>query len=128
MKKLYEILVPTNRNDGRPISTRYHRVWDSKVMEISKGITILSPGKGKWTSPDDELFDERMIPVRIACTEDEMETIIDMTMDYYEQEAIMAYVVSEAVIIKHREKPLEKTSNPTAEELKNIRSGRFPIF
>lgn len=119
--KLYEILVPTNRNDGRPISARFHRIWDKKVMEISGGVTILSPAKGKWSSSDDELFDERMIPVRIACAEGNIEKIINFTMDYYEQLAVMAYVISDEVIIKKRETPLPKTSSPSKEELDILR-------
>jgi hypothetical protein len=119
--KLYEILVPTNRNDGRPISARFHRIWDAKVMEISGGITILSPAKGKWSSTDNELFDERMIPVRIACNEIDIDKIIDFTMDYYEQLAVMAYVVSDEVIIKEREKPLGRTACPTSEDLSKLR-------
>lgn len=119
--KLYEILVPTNRNDGRPISARFHRIWDKKVMEISGGVTILSPAKGKWSSPDDELFDERMIPVRIACDENDIEKIIDFTMDYYEQLAVMAYVISDEVIIKNRETPITKTSCPTKEYFETLR-------
>jgi len=100
---LWEILVPTiHRVDGKPITTKYHRVWDKKVYEITKGITILTPAKGKWVCPEGGLFEERMIPVRIACTREEIETIIDMTIKYYDQLAVMAYKVSEEVIIKHK--------------------------
>jgi hypothetical protein len=101
-KFLYEILVPTIRNDGRPIRTRFHKVWDSKVYEITGGITILKPTKGKWVSAEGKLFDERMIPVRIACSAQQMDKIIDMTIDYYEQLAVMAYKISEEVIIRHK--------------------------
>jgi len=89
----------------------------TKTMTISNGITILTPEKGKWVSQENKLFSERMIPVRIGCDESEIEGIIDMTMDYYEQEAVMAYVLSENVIIKNRKKSLKKISNPTSEHL-----------
>lgn len=102
IRELWEILVPTQFNDGRPIRVRYHRVWDGKVYDITKGVTILPPAKGKWVNPDGKLFQERMIPVRIACNEEQIKKIIDMSMVYYDQEAIMAYRVSEKVIIKHR--------------------------
>ena len=68
--ELWEILVPTQYPSGKPIRTRFHRVWDEKVRAITGGLTILAVAKGTWTSPDGEVFRERMIPVRIACQED----------------------------------------------------------
>lgn len=99
--KLWEILVPTIRNNGTPIKTRFHRVWDKKVYDITGGLTILTPTKGKWVSPNGTLFAERMIPVRIACSEEQIREIIKMTIKYYEQEAVMAYLVSSQVIIEY---------------------------
>ena len=103
-KEMWEILVPTMFNDGRPIKTRYHKVWDKKVYAITGGLTILTPTKGKWVCPEGSLFEERMIPVRIVCTKEEIEEIIDMSMVYYDQLAILAYKVSDEVILKHRSK------------------------
>lgn len=100
MITLWEILVPTMM-DGKPVRTRYHRVWDAKVRALSKGLTILTPSKGQWVSPDGELFVERMIPVRIACTDVQIELIADTTAEYYKQQAVMYYKVSDIVIIKH---------------------------
>lgn len=99
--KLWEILVPTVRNDGKPIKTRFHRVWDKKVYSITHGLTILAPTKGKWVSPNGTLFAERMIPVRIACTEDQIDQIIDMTIEYYDQEAVLAYCIASNVKLKY---------------------------
>ena len=87
---LYEILVPTaHRVSGNPIRTRHHRIWDGKIRAISKGLTILAPAKGQWVSPDGVLFSERMIPVRIAATREQMKKIAAMTLVYYDQLAIM---------------------------------------
>lgn len=118
---LYEILVPTCRNDGRPISARCHRVWDNKVINIAGGITILNPAKGTWVSPKGETFKERMIPVRILCTREQIEKIIDMTIEYYEQEAVLAYVISSDTIMKYSDKDFtaENTKYPTSKDLKN---------
>ena len=99
-KCLWEILVPTMRNDGRPIRIRFHKVWDAKVRDISGGLTIMPVAKGQWLFKD-ELFQERMIPVRIIATRSEMDKIIDMTIKYYEQLAVLAYKVSEEVILRH---------------------------
>jgi hypothetical protein len=101
-KYLWEILVPTiHRSSGKPIKTRYHRVWDEKVREISGGLTILQPTKGQWLSMTGELFVERMIPVRIMCNAYEIEQIADMTAKYYNQLAVMFYQVSDEVKVKH---------------------------
>lgn len=103
-QKLWEILVPTVRNpedDGTvvPYRTRYHRVWDQKVKAIAGGLTVLTPVRGTWVSDEDETFHERMIPVRIMCTEDEIIKIAHMTKDYYKQLAVMVYMISSDVRI-----------------------------
>jgi len=100
--ELYEILVPTVRNNGRPIRTRFHRVWDAKIREISGGLTILTPVKGQWVSPDKTLFKERMIPVRIAATREQIDKIIDLTLAYYEQHVVMCYRISDLVIMRSK--------------------------
>lgn len=101
--KLWEILVPTMSNEGKPYRTRYHRVWDKKVRDITGGLTIMSVSKGQWVNPaDGELFIERMIPVRIACTREQIEKIMDMTLVYYDQITVMAYIVSEEVIFRNK--------------------------
>lgn len=102
---LWEILVPTEKclQPGKFYTARYHRVWDSKVREITGGLTILTPAKGQWISPSGELFVERMIPVRIAATREQINEIIDLTLEYYDQLAVMCYKVSDEVIVRHRE-------------------------
>jgi hypothetical protein len=101
-KELWEILVPTIRNDGRPFRLRYHRVWDAKVRAISGGLTVMPVAKGQWVHGE-KLFTERMIPVRIVATRAEMDSIIDMSIKYYDQIAMLAYKVSEEVVLKYRE-------------------------
>lgn len=103
MIELWEILVPTISNAGKPFRTRFHRVWDTKVRAITGGLTVMPVAKGQWIAPEGDLFVERMIPVRIACTEDQISQIIDMTMKYYDQRAVMAYLISANLIIRHRD-------------------------
>jgi hypothetical protein len=83
-------------------TTRYHRVWDEKVRAITGGLTVLTPAKGQWVSPTGELYAERMIPVRIVATRDQINQIIDLTLEYYDQLAVLAYKVSDEVILKER--------------------------
>jgi hypothetical protein len=103
-KALYQIFVPTQRNNpvgkNKFYSTRFHRVWDQKVRTITGGLTIHTPTKGQWVAPDGKLFQERMIPVQIVCTDDEIIQIADMTAQYYEQEAIMYFMVTSKVVIR----------------------------
>lgn len=94
---VWEILVPTVMPKGRPIRTRQHRVWDEKVCQITGGLTVMPPVRGQWVSSDDELFLERMIPVRIACTREQIREIAVMTIDFYDQQAVMYYRISSEV-------------------------------
>ncbi len=126
-KSMWEILVPTEKrvktrapgpSDVPPgaeyrevreawerrnsYTTRYHRVWDEKVRAITGGLTILTPAKGQWVSPSGELYAERMIPVRIVATRAQIEEIIDHTLEYYDQLAVLCFKISDEVIIKER--------------------------
>lgn len=102
--QLWEILVPTCFNCGTTISTDYHKAWDERVYKISGGLTIFQPVRGKWIAPSGELLAESMIPVRIATSKKNIEEIIDFSLKYYDQLAIMAYKISDDVIIKHKGK------------------------
>lgn len=106
MKGMWEILVPTERRTepGKYYRTRYHRVWDAKVREITGGLTIMSPALGQWVNPSTgELFKERMIPVRIVATREEIELIIYLTLKYYDQLAVLCYRISDEVIVKFKD-------------------------
>lgn len=99
MKCMWEILVPTVRNNGKPYRTRYHRVWDAKVRAIAGGLTILTPAKGQWISTEtDTLYIERMIPVRIACTREEILKIAEFSKKYYDQERMLVFKITDEVM------------------------------
>jgi len=102
-KYLWEILVPTFDNDGKHFGLSYHQKWDEKVRAIAGGITILKTSKGQWVSREGDLYYDRMIPVRIYCTEPEIDQIIQITIDYYNQLAVMCYRVSDCVKLVHKE-------------------------
>lgn len=98
MEHYYEILVPTiHYPSGKPISTRYHRVWDQKVRAITGGLTIHQPVKGQWMY-ENTLNSERMIPVRIACSPERITDILRMTKLYYNQIEVFCVKISEEVI------------------------------
>lgn len=100
MKCIWEILVPTVRADGEYFRTRQHREWDIRVRRLTGGLTVLPPVRGQWMNALGRLEDERMIPVRVACTEDEINQIADMTAAFYKQDAVMFYCISDKVFIK----------------------------
>lgn len=101
-RPLWEILVPTiKRLTGKPNKTKFHKKWDEKVREISGGLTILTPVKGQWISKDGSLFHDRMIPVRIIATREEIEKIVDITLKHYDELAILCYKISDEVILKY---------------------------
>lgn len=102
MDDLWEILVPRKFNDDREVPLAHHQAWDDRVRKITGGLTILRPAKGIWESPVGTVFKEEMIPVRIACSREQIDQIIDLTLDHYDQLAVMAYRVSNEVIIKMR--------------------------
>lgn len=93
-KKLFQVVVPTRYGDTlKPISTKHHKNWDKYVRSISNGLTILSPAKGQWIH-EQSLFEERVIPVLIMCTEKEINNIVQFTLRHYRQKAVMYFVVS----------------------------------
>jgi len=106
-KELWEILVPKNKNNGDSFRMPHHWKWDEYVKNISGGLTIMRVAKGEWLSRTEGWFKDYVIPVRIICTLEEINDIIDFTIKHYNQEAVMAYKVSEHVIIKHKEKEHE---------------------
>ncbi len=97
-KSLYEILVPTKFEDTqKPVSTRHHRKWDEYVRPFSGGLTILKPARGQWISKG-QLYEDRMIPVRLLLDATDLKLILKFTKKHYRQIAILAYKISDEVI------------------------------
>lgn len=109
-KPLWEILVPCvhgeaepRTSNGNPVKVRHHKVWDAKVREICGGLTIMKPARGEWVSEDDQLYQERMIPVRIMASENEVKKIAEFTIKHYNQLAVMYYKVTEDCYVMERQ-------------------------
>lgn len=99
---LWEILVPTKFEDTqKPVSLKHHKEWDKFVHKVAGGSTIMTPCKGYWIDSD-KLYKDRVIPVRIACTEKQIHKIIDFTLHHYRQIAVMAYKLSDTIILKRK--------------------------
>ena len=99
--ELWEILVPYKMG-RKNVQLPYHKEWDEKVIAITGGLTIYKTTKGIWTSPTtNKTHKEAMIPVRIACSKEQFEQIIDITITHYKQEAVFGYKVSDEVLIRY---------------------------
>lgn len=97
--KLWEILVPYVM-DGKMVPVFYHQKWDKKVIKITQGLTFATDNpQGKWLDKNGQISGEKMIPVRIACTEDQIKQIMELTLEHYEQEAIFVTLISKKVLI-----------------------------
>ncbi len=97
-RSVWEILVPaTRREGGRPYTLWYHRKWDAKVNEICGGLTIMTPVRGQW-SQGGGVVAERMIPVRILADDRTMEKVVALTLEHYDQLAVLAYKISDQYI------------------------------
>lgn len=96
--ELWEILVPCQYNNGKPVRTRHHREWDKRVRQIAGGLTIMKPARGQWVHHG-ALFEERMIPVRIACDLVQISRIARITLLHYKQLAVMVYKVSDFCLV-----------------------------
>lgn len=103
-KQLWEILVPRYSNERIEYSLDHHKIWDEKIRGFGGGLTILKTVKGQWISPEIELFVEQMIPVRVLCDEKTIDKIIDLTLDHYNQQAVLAYEISRNIKLKYKKK------------------------
>lgn len=97
-KYMWEILVPTYSNEGKPFRTRHHREWDKYVLKISGGQTILTPVMGRWLD-EGELYNDRNIPVRFIATEKEMKLVAERTKKHYSQLRVCVTKLGESFII-----------------------------
>ncbi|MFA5366589.1 MAG: hypothetical protein WC333_01785 [Dehalococcoidia bacterium] len=120
-QELWEILVPSFSNGGEKFPLEHHKKWDAFVKKIAKGVTIMKTAKGEWVSPTGQVYMDRMIPCRIICNESQMDKIIDFTIEHYDQEAVLAYKISDNVILRHRN---DKSINEDVQRLWNQRNYR----
>lgn len=110
---MWEILVPNSMPSHTPftesaecphtgdpinkITMYHHKKWDDKVRSIAGGLTVMRTAKGEWVNDTNHLYRERMIPVRIVCTLNEIKELAVWTKTHYEQEAILFYKISDEV-------------------------------
>lgn len=104
LKRDKTLQVPI-RDKNWKISTKYHKVWDKMVIKHTGGLTVYRPSQGYWTAPTGSTVRERMIPVRISCSRAEIREIAEFTAEYYNQEEVMYYLVSNEVYFYSEKQP-----------------------
>jgi hypothetical protein len=108
--QLWEILVPYSMGEhdnlclniprsNKTVPVPYHQDWDAEVRRITGGLTILKCAKGEWVDEEGAVYRELMIPVRIACTEQQIIQIAQFTQHHYRQKAVFCSLVSERTLI-----------------------------
>jgi hypothetical protein len=105
----------------KPIRTRHHKKWDERIQAISGGMTILSSARGKWTFQGVE-YPEKVIPVRIMCSEAQMKRIVQITIEHYRQKAVMYYVLSNQVFVVNAE--VAKNTKPESKDTEAVRKAK----
>jgi|SRR3989338_4571217 len=101
-RNLWEILIPAYSPEKKKYPLSYHQKWDAQIRKISGGLTILNTANGQWITAKGKLLIEKMIPVRILCTKREIQKIITLTLAHYQQEAVLAYKISDEVVLRRR--------------------------
>lgn len=98
MKSVFEILIPSQFNDRKTIHVEHHYAFDDFVKGIAGGLTILRSGMGYWVDLSGETYKERMIPVRIICSDQEIEQIGNFALTHYKQKAILYYKIGTELV------------------------------
>lgn len=99
-RQMWEILVPTVGNDGTPFSIRHHREWDALVKKVSGGMTLVQPVRGTWIDPADGAeYRERMIPVRLLATKEQIVDVCKETARHYDQLAVLASLIATETVM-----------------------------
>jgi hypothetical protein len=111
MTDMWCILVPTHWNDEEEIDVRTHKLWDSKVRNITGGLTIHKKARGQWIAPSGKIYEEGMIPVYFAASEEQKTKIQAITCLFYHQEAVMCYKIGTDVVVMDRSAAKEYVIN-----------------
>ena len=97
--EMWEILIPKYSNDGEQYTAAHCNEWKENILLITKGLTELNPVKGYWINKKTKYIED-MIPIRVLCDETNIEKIIEETITHFDQEAVLAYVISNNIKLR----------------------------
>jgi len=103
-KCLWEIFVPKNHNEKTIYGVSHHREWNRKVTTETDVILLSSTPYKKKSCPTIGkcFFSEEMILLRVCCTSEEFDKILDITIDHYDRDEIIAFKISDKMIVKKK--------------------------
>lgn len=87
----FDVILKTCENNfdrGWIFTTKHHRIFYKFILNLSKGYSVLNELEGVWQNEKGTIYQEKMIPVRIACTDEQIKEIAEFAKAHYEQEAI----------------------------------------
>ncbi len=113
MNKTFEILIPVAPNKGEPTTDEmyakldfnkdgtifnkaHHGTFIRKVLTVAGGYSWLPEIDGAWVNSHCEVVKEKMIPIRVACTDENIKEIASFAKQHYEQEAIFVLEIGTA--------------------------------
>lgn len=104
--KTYEIQIPVKPNNSSEFifhtdeagkfTDLFHADFFYQVLSRTNGYSILPEVEGVWQPELGRICREKMIPVRIACTSEQIAEIAEFAKSHYDQEAIFVLELGEA--------------------------------
>lgn len=102
---LWEIFIPKNNNKNTIFQVSHHREWNKKITNETDVILLSSsttPTKTLDPPLGQSFFSEEMILIRVCCTKEEFDKILNITIEHYDRKEIIAFKLSENMLIKKR--------------------------
>jgi len=88
MRKLWEIMVPLYSKDNFTYPLEFHQKWSGQVEKICGEPAMIGHPEVAFREPSGVEFYEFHFPARIYCTQNHINRISGMTLDYYCQNSI----------------------------------------
>ena len=63
---LYQLYLPLNGNDGRPLSESRLRWARDEIVRFAGGCTLLPASDGLWIAGDGQLYHDRVVPILVV--------------------------------------------------------------
>lgn len=92
---LYEILIPVANNDGKEFPEKYRQAFIDFIGILVGGVTVYPVVDGQWYEGENR-YAEKMIPVRINCTDKEIDAIAWEAKKTFEQKKIFVATIGTA--------------------------------
>ena len=97
--EMWCVLVPLNNNDGEVFPIEKHHEWDKFIADNCGGLTLLPSLVGKF-GVDKDIIEDKVKPVMVACTRAQIIGVLDYTRRFYDQKGVLAYKISDDVLIR----------------------------